>query len=262
MVIDQHEPEGRGFGHGAAFPALRPIMPGQPETAHSAGIRARPGDQALLLRMFCHELRSPIESLRSLTRALAEDSAALRPDERRAMAALAREQATHLAGLWRQAVATTQSLAEPVDQPVPLRQVLPVAVAAGAPQRLTVRLTRGAGGRLVHADRVRQILRNLVENALRHGPAEGRVRVCASVRAGALVLVVTDEGRSCEPLLAALRRTAPPPGVSGLGLWIVRHLVAAEGGTITAYRAAHGVAVRVSLPPRRRRPGDADALAC
>ncbi|MGI5149764.1 sensor histidine kinase [Plantactinospora sp. CA-294935] len=220
-----------------------------------------PGGHTLLLRMFCHELRSPIESLRSLTRALTEDSGTLSPDERRGMATLAREQAAHLTDLWRQVVSMTQSLAEPVDRLVPLSQVLPTALPAGAPPRLTVRLSRGAGGRLVPAHRVRQILLNLVDNALRHGPAGGRVRVSASVRAGFLVLVVADEGRSCRPLLAALRRAAPPPGISGLGLWIVRHLVAAEGGTITVCRAAQGIAVRVSLPARRCRSGTGGAGA-
>ncbi|WP_331210559.1 sensor histidine kinase [Plantactinospora veratri] len=255
-------------------------MPGRTETGHRADIRARrsrepaaagsgdappeathspaPGSQTLLLRMFCHELRSPIESLRSLTRALAQETSALGPAQRRGLVALAQEQAAHLAVLWRQAMSVTQSLAEPVDRPVPLRQVLPTAVAAQAPpHRLTVRLSRGAGGRLVHAHRIRQILANLVDNALRHGPPEGRVRVSASVRAGALVLVVADEGRSCRPLLTALDRTAPPPGVSGLGLWIVRHLVAAEGGTITAYRTTDGTAVRVSLPAPRCLAGSA-----
>ncbi|AVT41678.1 sensor histidine kinase [Plantactinospora sp. BB1] len=278
MVIDQYEAEGCGSGHAAAFPDLGPIMPGRPETTHRAGIRAphvrelptagsvsaapeetgapAAGSETLLLRMFCHELRSPIESLRSLTRALAEESVPLDPTQRHGLAALAQEQAAHLAVLCRQATSVTQSLAEPVDRPVPLSQVLPTAVAAQAPpHRLTVRLSRGAGARLVPAHRIRQILANLVDNALRHGPPEGHVRVSASVRAGALVLVVADEGRSCRALLAALARTAPPPGVSGLGLWIVRQLVAAEGGTITAYRTTGGTAVRVSLPAPRCLPG-------
>ncbi|GIG88714.1 sensor histidine kinase [Plantactinospora endophytica] len=210
-------------------------------------------EQSLLLRMFCHELRTPIESLRALTRALAEEPQPLGPAGRRDIAALAQEHATHLADLWQQTVSVVRSLAEPVDRPVPLRQVLPIATATAPPHRLTVRLSRNAGDRLVPAHRVRQILVNLVGNALRHGPPDGRVRVCASVRAGLLVLTVADQGRSCGPLLAALRRSAPPPGIGGLGLWIVRHLVAAEHGTITAYRSTDGIAVRVCLPAPHRR---------
>ncbi|WP_428966157.1 sensor histidine kinase [Micromonospora fluostatini] len=202
----------------------------------------------LLLRTLCHELRSPIESLRSSTAVLASEPGTLSPAHRREVAALAQEQAVFLEGLLRRAVSTMQGLAEPVDEQVPLCHVLPVAVAGHAAHRVTLRLSGGARGRLVHAHRVRQIIGNLVDNALRHGPADGRVQVSASVRGRALVLVVTDQGESCRPLLAALRRTAPPPGITGLGLWIVRRLVAAEGGTITAFGGVPGVAVRVVLP--------------
>ncbi|MFY1691236.1 sensor histidine kinase [Plantactinospora sp. WMMB782] len=250
---------GRYPGQPAAGGRLAELV-GSGRTAAVPG-PAAPAGPPLLLRTFCHELRSPIESLRALTRALAEEPARLSADERREVAELAQEQVAHLACLWRRTTSVLQSLAEPVDRPVPLSQVLPVALAAGTPHRLTVRLSHGAGDRLVPAHRVRQILVNLVDNALRHGPADGRVRVSASVCAGRLVLVVADEGRSCRAVLAALHRSAPPPGLSGLGLWIVRQLVAAEGGTITALRTTRGLAVRVDLPATRRRRSAAGAAA-
>ncbi|PZW00502.1 two-component system, OmpR family, sensor histidine kinase KdpD [Micromonospora phaseoli] len=225
-------------------------MPSTPENGSPVGngVSADLGTHSLMLRTLCHELRSPIESLRALTRALADEPGALDPARRQDVAVLAHQQATYLESLWRRATSVLQSLAEPVDQPVPLADVLLVAVASVAAPRLMVRLSNGASRRLVPAHRVRQILVNLVDNALRHGPTEGRVRVSATVRADNLVLVVTDEGRTCRPLLDALRRTTPPPGMSGLGLWIVRHLVTADGGTITASRNDRGVAVRVVLP--------------
>jgi two-component system OmpR family sensor kinase len=207
------------------------------------------GPDALLLRMLCHESRSAIESLRALTGALAADRGTLGPARRREVAALAQRQAMFLDGLLRRTVSTMRGLAEPVDESVPLCRVLPGALPGEAAHRLTVRLSGDAAGRPVRGDRVRQIIVNLVENALRHGPADGRVELSASVRSGALVLTVTDEGVGADVVSAALGRAAPPPGISGLGLWIVRCLVAAEGGTITAYGHTGGTAVRAVLPP-------------
>lgn len=211
-----------------------------------------PAAPCLTLRMLCHELRSPIDSLRTLTRALADETDAFTPAERRAIARLARDQATHLDGLWREAASLTRELTRPADPPAPLARVLPAAVAAVPPHRLRLHVTRAAADRPVDAQRVRQILGNLVENALRHGPPGGLIRVAASVRARWLVLVVADGGTSAHSLRAALRRPAPPTGLRGLGLWIVRSLVAAEGGTVAVrHRTGRGTAVEVLLPGYR-----------
>ncbi|MET8120083.1 HAMP domain-containing sensor histidine kinase [Micromonospora sp. NPDC005189] len=211
-------------------------------------------DSELLLRVLCHEFRTPISTLTSLTRALADEHRELTSADRRAITELARDQAVHLQSLLREATAGTGALAlSPQPEPtVPLAGILREAAALVPARRRRARATRSAGSCLVPAGRTRQVLVNLVENALRHGPAEGQIGVHATLRGPGLSILVTDEGRVDDALLAALRRPAPAVGMSGLGLWIVRQLVATDGGALRAHRLQpRGVALEVLLPVAR-----------
>ncbi|MGC4806455.1 sensor histidine kinase [Micromonospora sp. DT233] len=214
-------------------------------------------DAGLLLRVLCHEFRTPVSALTSLTRALADEARPLTGEDRRAVTALVREQAAHLQGLLRAATASGGALAlagrpEPVAA---LAHVLPPVVALVPAHRARLRVTLGAAGCPVPVRRTRQVLTNLVENALRHGPAGGAVEIRAALRGRGLSIRVADEGRLTGALVEALRRPAPAVGAHGLGLWIVRHLVACDGGTLRAHRLlGGGVALEVLLP-RVGRPG-------
>ncbi|MFC4020111.1 sensor histidine kinase [Micromonospora sp. GCM10011542] len=208
-------------------------------------------DSALLLRVLCHEFRTPISTLTSLTRALADDRRELTGDDRRAISELARDQAAHLQNLLREAAVGTGALAL-AGQPepaVPLAGIMREAAALVPTHRRRARVTRRAGSWPVPAGRTRQVLVNLVENALRHGPDEGQIGLYAVLRRSGLSILVTDEGRVDDALLSALRRPAPAAGMSGLGLWIVRQLVAADGGAVRVHRLRpRGVGLEVLLP--------------
>jgi len=93
------------------------------------------------------------------------------------------------------------------------------------------------------AVRMRQALGNLVSNALRHTPAGGTVTLAARRADGDVLLEVTDTGTGIEadelPLVfdrfwRAEKSRSRRTGGSGLGLPIVRHLVAAHGGSVEA----------------------------
>lgn len=227
----------------AAGGAVIARWPGrQPSPAHP---------DALLLRVVCHELRTPVRSLRSLTRALNEEATA----DRTAVAQLACQQAAHVESLLDQVTAAAQGLlgGPPDDERVPVGRLLPSVAATVPGDRLRLRVSERAARRRVAARRTRQILTNLLDNAVRHGPPGGPVRLDVAVRSGWLVLTVRDEGRDSRPVEAALRRRTPPVGVTGLGLWIVRQLAAADGGRVTAHRDREGLAVRVRLPARSAR---------
>ncbi|MGI5520736.1 sensor histidine kinase [Micromonospora sp. CA-259024] len=211
-------------------------------------------DSELLLRVLCHEFRTPISALTSLTRALADEHRELTTADRRAITELARDQAVHLQSLLRGATAGTGALAlAPHPEPaVPLAGILREAAALVPARRRRARATRRAGSCPVPSGRTRQVLVNLVENALRHGPAEGQIGLYATLRGAGLSILVTDEGRVDDALLAALRRPAPAVGMSGLGLWIVRQLVTTDGGVLRAHRLRpRGVALEVLLPVSR-----------
>ncbi|MEU1242843.1 HAMP domain-containing sensor histidine kinase [Micromonospora parva] len=227
---------------------LRPIAPTPAER------RAAEADSELLLRVLCHEFRTPVSTLTSLTRALADERRELTSADRRAITELARDQAAHLQSLLRDATAGTGALAlaaqpEPV---VALAGILREAAALVPAGRRRARATRRAASCPVPAGRTRQVLVNLVQNALRHGPPNGQVGLYATVRGPGVSILVTDEGRVDDALLVALRRPTPAVGMSGLGLWIARQLVATDGGALRAHRLRpRGVALEVLLPVAR-----------
>ena len=102
--------------------------------------------------------------------------------------------------------------------------------------------------------RIREVLSNLVANALRHTPAGGRVTVAGGVDDGPWVrLEVRDTGRGIEPALLPhvfdrFVKGADSRG-SGLGLAIARQLVVAHGGEIAADSVpGSGTTIRVRLP--------------
>ncbi|MFF0156301.1 sensor histidine kinase [Streptomyces sp. NPDC005263] len=114
------------------------------------------------------------------------------------------------------------------------------ADAAGVRLRTTV-----DGTPWLHADavRMRQALGNLVSNALRHTPADGTVTLAARRADGDVLLEVTDTGTGIEAddlpyvfdrFWRAEKSRSRRTGGSGLGLPIVRHLVAAHGGSVEA----------------------------
>ena len=105
--------------------------------------------------------------------------------------------------------------------------------------------------------RVRQALSNLLDNALRHTPPQGRVRVAATRSDGALVMDVTDSGpgfpeevlaRPFEPFARGGHERGRLEG-AGLGLAIVRAVVEAHGGTVSLHNPDGGGArVRLRFP--------------
>jgi two-component system sensor histidine kinase BaeS len=115
-----------------------------------------------------------------------------------------------------------------------------------------------AGAATVDADavRLRQILGNLLGNALRHTPAGGRVTVTVErPEAGWVGFTVADTGPgfAADQLPALFDRFTKSEGSggSGLGLAIARDLVGAHGGTIEATNVAGGGAsVTFRLPER------------
>jgi signal transduction histidine kinase len=78
---------------------------------------------------------------------------------------------------------------------------------------------------------LRQVLGNLVENAVRH-TAEGSVRVVARRDGDRLTLAVTDTG--IERFYRVDPARSREQGGTGLGLAIVRHLLESHNGTVTA----------------------------
>lgn len=134
---------------------------------------------------------------------------------------------------------------------------------AGAvdPER-AVTLAVGDGGVWVDGDehRLRQVVANLIGNALVHTPATAAVRVAVRTEGGRAVLEVHDEGPGIPPDVAdrifeRFYRADPSRsrlrGGTGLGLAIVEAIVAAHGGRVSVRTApGTGTTFRVDMPSR------------
>ncbi|WP_053709420.1 sensor histidine kinase [Streptomyces sp. NRRL B-3648] len=120
--------------------------------------------------------------------------------------------------------------------------------------------TRTDGAAWLDADpvRMRQALGNLVSNALRHTPGGGTVTLAGRRDGADVVLAVTDTGAGIAPedlphvferFWRAEKSRSRRTGGSGLGLPIVRHLVAAHGGTAeVASEPGEGAVFTLRLP--------------
>jgi two-component system OmpR family sensor kinase len=107
------------------------------------------------------------------------------------------------------------------------------------------------------ADRVRQVLVNLLANATRHTPAGTTVTVQVAPQDGTGLLAVTDDGpgippslrpRAFERFTRADEGRARSAGGTGLGLSIVAAVVAALGGTVELDSEPGRTRVSVRLP--------------
>ncbi len=97
------------------------------------------------------------------------------------------------------------------------------------------------GSVAVPSAKLKQALLNLLINAARATPAGGVIRFHAAVLAAGLVVEVSDAGPGLPELYAEFLSSPTTPDDKpfgpGLGLWIVRRLVAEAGGTVTVARS-------------------------
>jgi signal transduction histidine kinase len=101
--------------------------------------------------------------------------------------------------------------------------------------------------------RIREVVSNLMTNALRHTPRDGKVELSAQLAGDQVEVTVHDTGSGIAPdqldrIFDRFYRSPDSPG-SGLGLPIAKSLVEAHGGTTTASSSiGAGTAIRFSLP--------------
>jgi signal transduction histidine kinase len=107
--------------------------------------------------------------------------------------------------------------------------------------------------------RLRQVLTNLVENAIKYGD-DGTIEVAMSGDGSQLLIEVRNQGRTIEPselkrIFEPLRRSAPDERADsanslGLGLYIARQVVEGHGGEIAAQSNQGRTVFSVRLPQR------------
>jgi sigma-B regulation protein RsbU (phosphoserine phosphatase) len=146
---------------------------------------------------------------------------------------------------------------QPGDLHSIVRQVVEDFQAAH-PDRVFDLQHEGVAQGLWDSGRMAQVVGNLLSNSITYSPAGSVVRVSTRNEGGAVVLLIQNEGAPIRPdLLPSLfepmqRASAELNNVSrsiGLGLYIVKHVVEAHGGTVgVRSEPATGTELRVRLP--------------
>ena len=210
-----------------------------------------------------HELKTPLTAIRGFAETLAQELAS---DEQHAkFADTIRANAERMQNLvddlldlskiesggWRPAPVTLDAEHAIADALAPLREEA---------ARKGTRLVTDIAARLLRADpmAVRQIVSNLVENAIRYTPSGGTITVFTRSQNGTVVLGVRDTGSGIPSehlprIFERFYRVDPArsraAGGTGLGLAIVKHLAEAHGGSVRAEsQAGVGTTVSARLP--------------
>ncbi len=233
-------------------------------TLRSAEQRARlERSRADLVSTVAHELRSPLTSVKGFTATLLAKWPRFTDDQKKVMLETVNADAdrvtrliTDLLDVSRIESGRIEVHRELVDIPARVRKIISGRVAAGdADERYRIEAADGLPETWLDADKVDQILANLIENAVRHGAGTVTTVVEPAVVAGApgVAVAVRDQGPGIAPEVAprvfARFWRAKRRGGAGLGLFIVKGLVEAHGGEITVQQAPGGGAeFRFTMP--------------
>jgi signal transduction histidine kinase len=148
-------------------------------------------------------------------------------------------------------------------EPVSLDAMLSAQISAMPAAHLPITVRLDAALPRVYADpaRLRQMLNNLLDNAVRHTPDGGSVWIGARALAGRVEVTVHNDGSTLdeadlsaifERFYRADRSRSRDTGGAGLGLAIVKKLVEAHGGRVRAENTTPpGVSVIFTLPTAR-----------
>ncbi|MEH0844821.1 ATP-binding protein [Micromonospora sp. CPCC 205711] len=214
-----------------------------------------------LLADLAHELRTPIATVDSFLEGIEDGVIPAGPDTWRTLRDQTRRLdrlADDIDGLSRAEERRADMHSEPLDVDVVVDEAVRAA-ATGYADKGVVLEHRGdpASGRvLADPDRLREILDNLLGNALRHTPTGGSVTVTTSSSAREVSVAVADtgEGIAAEHLPHVFDRfyRADPArsratGGSGIGLTIARALAQAHGGRLSAASAGIGAGATFTL---------------
>ncbi len=220
--------------------------------------------RAELVSTVAHELRSPLTSVKGFTATLLAKWHRFTDDQKRVMLETVNADAdrvtrliTELLDVSRIESGRMEVHRQLVDVPERARRVIAGRVAAGDPEdRFRLEADPATLPETwLDADKIDQILGNLVENAVRHGGGIVTIVVGSTHVGGdqAIAVSVRDQGEGIPPEMAArvFRQfwRGKRRGGTGLGLYIVKGLVESLGGTITVCRAPEGGAeFRFILP--------------
>ncbi len=217
-----------------------------------------------LIADVAHELRTPLSTLDGYLEGLADGVIAPNPgtwttlrDQTRRLSRLAED----LALVSRAEEGRLQVRPVATDAVRLIHAALQAARPAATSKGISLSATSRPERITVTADpeRLQQVLGNLLDNAIQHTPAGGRIEVMASQTPDSVRVEVIDSGEGIptaelERIFTRFHRVDPARTAvsrgSGIGLTVARALVTEHGGDITAASAGpgHGSRFTVTLP--------------
>jgi two-component system phosphate regulon sensor histidine kinase PhoR len=213
-----------------------------------------------------HELRTPLTSIRGFVEAL-EDGAVAEPETAARFLGKIRVHADRMAALVEDLLELSRL--EAGERPLHLEDTDPAEVAEDVAASFReqasrkgleiARLEESAPVVRTDADRLRRILENLVDNAVKYTPSGGRVQIVSRKGPdGAAVLEVRDDGpgippehlpRIFERFYRVDKARSRELGGTGLGLSIVRHLAEGMGAAVSVEsEPGRGTSFSITVP--------------
>jgi len=258
------------------------VMLGSIETAYHA--RAEGEARALAseerMRHFAadasHELRTPLTSVRGLAEYGLQQGGAASREELLRLLALIVPEADRMSRLVEDLLLLARfDAGRPLDRwPVDLASLAAEAVTRARLVDPGRPITLAAADPVIveaDAERLRQVIDNLIGNALKHTPPGSPVTVTVSGGPGDVQLAVADQGpgmtaEQASHVFDRFYRTdsarTRARGGTGLGLAIAASLAAAHGGEITVDTApGRGATFRLRLPQAGTHQGDRNPIA-
>jgi signal transduction histidine kinase len=201
--------------------------------------------RADFVSLVSHELRSPMAAVIGSARTLQARWRELRPDQREAFLAVIADETSRLAALVGDVLDTSRIEAgtfayrfADVDVVDVLRDSVAAAEIGQDEVRLTTDLPAGLPSVRGDADRLRQLVDNLISNAIKYSDSGGEVLVDARAADGHVLVCVRDTGPGIQPehhaqIFEKFGRAggSAKPG-TGLGLFLARSFAEAHGGSL------------------------------
>jgi signal transduction histidine kinase len=223
--------------------------------------------RADFVSLVSHELRSPMAAVIGAARTLQDRWRMLTAPQRESFLALIGDETARLAELVGDVLDTSRIEAGTFTyrfEEVELDRVVDEAVEAAALAQQEVPVVASVRGALptIRGDRtrLRQVLANLIENAVKYSPEGGEVRISAAAANGAVRISVRDAGPGIPPdqqtrIFEKFGRAdvagSSKPG-TGLGLFIARSIAEAHGGSLEVSSGAEpGSTFTLTLPVGR-----------
>jgi signal transduction histidine kinase len=219
--------------------------------------------RADFVSLVSHELRSPMAAVIGAARTLQDRWRMLSAEQRESFLALIGDETSRLAALVGDVLDTSRIEAGTFSyrfEEIDLARLVEDAVETASVAQEDVRVVSSVQGSLpsVRGDRarLRQVLGNLIDNAVKYSPEGGEVRVTAAASNGSVRISVRDEGpgipRDQHSRIFEKFGRAEVPGASkpgtGLGLFIARSIAEAHGGALDVSSATPGTTFTLTLP--------------